>query len=52
MNNLIELNNEELNEINGGATFAYRVGQSIRYVGFLMLTKSNEFAYNMTFLFD
>ena len=33
MNDLIELNNEELNDIDGGATFAYRVGQLIRWAG-------------------
>lgn len=40
MENLIELNNEELKNLNGGATFAYRVGQTIRY---------SIFALNPTF---
>lgn len=52
MNDLIELNNEELNEIEGGATFAFRVGQAIRYVGFLSLTGSPAFAETMSFMFD
>ncbi|MDI5898128.1 hypothetical protein [Flavobacterium yafengii] len=34
MENLIELNNTELKNIAGGATFAYRVGQCIRWAGF------------------
>lgn len=33
MENLIELNNTELKNITGGATFVYRVGQCIRWAG-------------------
>jgi bacteriocin-like protein len=33
MENLIELNNTELKNISGGTTFAYRVGQCIRWAG-------------------
>lgn len=31
MKNLIELSSLELQEVTGGATFAYRVGQCIRW---------------------
>lgn len=37
MENLIELNSQELTDIDGGATFAYRVGQSIRFLGLATL---------------
>ena len=31
MENIVELNSLELRTINGGATFAYRVGQFLRW---------------------
>jgi hypothetical protein len=37
MKNLIELNSLELETVNGGATFAYRVGQFIRCCGWSAL---------------
>lgn len=37
MKNLIELNPLELETVTGGATFAYRVGQFIRWAGFSAL---------------
>ncbi|WP_298140231.1 hypothetical protein [Flavobacterium sp.] len=52
MKNLTELNQFELNTINGGTespSFAYRVGQGIRYLSYLSLTHSSEYAYNMSY---
>jgi hypothetical protein len=37
MKNLIELRSLELYTVTGGATFAYRVGQLIRWTGFSAL---------------
>ena len=37
MENLIELNDTELKSTTGGATFAYRVGQFIRWAGYSAL---------------
>ena len=37
MENLIELNDTELTSIAGGETFAYRVGQFIRWAGYSAL---------------
>ena len=37
MKNLIELSSLELQEVTGGATFAYRIGQFIRWAGYSAL---------------
>lgn len=49
MNDLIELNNEELNQIDGGATFAYRVGQALRYAVYSQTAFGYEGAYYLVY---
>jgi hypothetical protein len=48
MENLIELNSQELTNINGGATFAYRVGEAIRFLGLATLNGA-ETAFDMVY---
>jgi hypothetical protein len=53
MENLTELNYFELTSIEGGTeapTFAYRVGQTIRFIGYCGLPGNTyEYAWDMTF---
>lgn len=48
MENLIELKMEEANEIYGGVTFAYRVGELIRFSGHAYLSGISN-AYTMVY---
>jgi hypothetical protein len=45
MNELIELKKDELIEIEGGVTFAYRVGQFIRFAGYAALIGCEDSYY-------
>lgn len=49
MNNLIELSSRELNEVAGGATFAYRVGQALRYIAYSQTAFGYEGAYYLVY---
>ncbi|MDQ6527689.1 hypothetical protein [Flavobacterium sp. LHD-85] len=48
MENLEELKREEANEIFGGTTFAYRVGEFIRFSGHAYLSGISN-AYTMVY---